>query len=62
MEINESLSLDTFPKRYEACFLENSAVKEDCLHHLYFKLQPASNTWGGAIYPSALLPENLVNG
>ena len=44
METNESLSLETFPKRYEACFLENCAVREDCLHHLYFKLQPASNT------------------
>ncbi len=44
MEINESLSLETFPKSYEACFLENCTVKEDSLHHLYFKLQPASNT------------------
>ena len=33
METNELLSLETFPKRYEACFLENCAVKEDCLHH-----------------------------
>ena len=56
------LGLDTFPKRYEACFLENCAVREDCLHHLYFKLQPASNTWGDAIFPSALMPENLING
>jgi len=60
MEINELLSLDTFPKRYEACFLENCAVKEDCLHHLYFKLQPVSNTWGDAIFPSALMPENFM--
>ncbi len=44
METNELLSLDTFPKRNEACFLENCTVKEDSLHHLYFKLQPASNT------------------
>ena len=29
MEINESLSLDTFPKRYEACFLESCSVKEN---------------------------------
>lgn len=62
METNESLSLETFPKSYEACFLENCAVREDCLHHLYFKLQPASNTWGDAIFPSALMPENLING
>ena len=62
MEINESLSLETFPKSYEACFLENCAVRKDCLHHLYFKLQPASNTWGDAIFPSALMPENLVDG
>lgn len=62
METNELLSLDTFPKRYEACFFENCAVKEDCLHHLYFKLQPASKTWGDAIFPSALMLENLVNG
>mgnify|MGYP001741076793 CR=1 FL=1 len=62
MEVNESLSLETFPKSYEACFLESCSVKENCLHHLYFKLQPSTNTWGGAIYPSALLPENLVNG
>jgi hypothetical protein len=62
MEINESLSLETFPKRYEACFLENSAVKEDFLHHLYFKLQSASNTWGDAIFPSVLMPENPVDG
>ena len=62
METNESLSLETFPKSYEACFLENCAVREDCPHHLYFKLQPASNTWGDAIFPSALMPENLING
>ena len=62
MNINELLSLETFPKRYEACFLENCTVKEDCLHHLYFKLQPASNTWGDAIFPSALMLENLING
>lgn len=62
METNELLSLDTFPKSYEACFLGSCPVKENCLHHLYFKLQPSTNTWGGAIYPSALLPENLVNG
>lgn len=62
MDINDFLSLDTFPKRYEACFLENCAVREDCLHHLYFKLQPVSNTWGDAIFPSALMPENLING
>lgn len=62
METNELLSLDTFPKSYEACFLESCSVKENCLHHLYFKLQPSTNTWGGGIYPSALLPENLVNG
>ena len=62
MDINESLSLETFPKSYEACFLENCAVKEDCLHHLYFKLQPASNTWGDAIFSSALMLENLVDG
>ena len=37
METNELLSLETFPKRYEACFLENCAVRKDCLHHLYFK-------------------------
>lgn len=59
MDTNESLSLETFPKSYEACFLENCAVREDCLHHLYFKLQLASNTWGDAIFPSALMPENL---
>lgn len=29
---------------------------------MYFKLQPSTNTWGGAIYPSALLPENLMSG
>lgn len=46
MEINDSLSLETFPKSYEAFFLENCAVREDCLHHLYFRLQPTSNTWG----------------
>ena len=62
METNELLSLDTFPKSYEACFLESCSVKDNCLHHLYFKLQPSTNTRGGAIYPSALLPENLVNG
>ena len=62
MNTNELLSLETFPKRYEACFLENCAVREDCLHHLYFKLQPASNTWGDAIFPSALMSENLING
>lgn len=62
MEINESLSLETFPKSYEACFLENCAVREDCLHHLYFRLQPSSNTWGDAIFPSVLMPENLING
>ena len=62
MNTNELLSLETFPKSYEACFLENCAVKEDCLHHLYFKLQPASNTWGDAIFPSALMSENLING
>lgn len=62
MEINESLCLETFSKRYEAYFLESCSVKENCLHNLYFKLQPSTNTWGGAIYPSALLPENLVNG
>ena len=62
METNELQSLETFPKSYEACFLESCSVKENCLHHLYFKLQPSTNTWGGAIYPSALLPENLVNG
>ena len=28
MEINELLSLETFPKSYEACFLENCVVKE----------------------------------
>ena len=60
MDIKDFLILDTFPKSYEACFLENCAVREDCLHHLYFKLQPASNTWGDAIFPSALMPENLI--
>lgn len=62
MDINDFLSLDTFPKSYEACFLENCAVREDCLHHLYFKLRPTSNIWGDAIFPSALMLENLVNG
>lgn len=62
METNELLSLETFPKSYEAYFLKSCSVKDNCLHHLYFKLQPSTNTWGGAIYPSALLPENLVNG
>lgn len=62
MDINDFLSLDTFPKSYEACFLENCAVREDCLHHLYFKLRPTSNIWGDAIFPSALMSENLVNG
>ena len=62
MDINDFLSLDTFPKSYEACFLEKCAVREDCLHHLYFKLRPTSNIWGDAIFPSALMPENLVNG
>jgi len=45
MEINESMSLETFPKSYEACFLESCSVKENCLYHLYFKLQPSTNTW-----------------
>ena len=62
MDINDFLSLNTFPKSYEACFLENCAVREDCLHHLYFKLRPTSNIWGDAIFPSALMSENLVNG
>ena len=62
MDINDFLSLDTFPKSYEACFLENCTVREDCLHHLYFKLRPTSNIWGDAIFPSALMSENLVNG
>ena len=62
MDINDFLSLDTFPKSYEACFLENCAVREDCLHHLYFKLRPTSNIWGDAILPSALMSETLVNG
>ena len=29
MEINESLSLETFPKSYEAYFLESCSVKEN---------------------------------
>jgi len=29
METNELLGLDTFPKRYEACFLESCSVKEN---------------------------------
>ena len=29
MEINELLSLETFPKSYEACFLESCSVKEN---------------------------------
>ena len=62
MKINKLLSLETFPKNYEACFLASCSLKENCLHHIYFRLQPSGNTWGGAIYPSALLPENLVNG
>lgn len=62
MDINDFLSLDTFPKSYEACFLENCVVREDCLHHLYFKLRPTSNIWGDAIFPSTLMSENLVNG
>lgn len=37
-------------------------MKETCLHYLYYKLQPANNTWGNAVYPSALMSENLVNG
>ena len=37
MEINELLGLETFPKSYEACFLESCSVKENCLHHLYFQ-------------------------
>ena len=44
METNESLSLETFPKSYETCLLENCVVKEDSLHHLYFKLQLVPNT------------------
>lgn len=44
METNESLSLKTFPKNYEDCFLEDYSVNESCLHHLYYKLQPANNT------------------
>lgn len=62
MDSMKSLNLDFFPKSYEVCFLESCTVKENCLHHLYFKLQPSSNTWGEAIYPSALMAENLVNG
>ena len=60
METNELLSLETIPKSFETCFLENCVVKEDSLHHLYFKLQLVSNTWGDAIFPSALMPENLT--
>ena len=59
MEIVESLSSETFPKSYEACFLENCTVKEECLHHLYFKLQPSSNTWGGASFPRHLCLKTL---
>lgn len=62
MDSMKSLNLDFFPKSYEVCFLESCTVKENCLHHLYFKLQPSSNIWGEAIYPSALMAENLVNG
>ena len=62
MNISKLLSLETFSKSYEACFLESSSVKENCLYHLYFKLKSISNTWGDAIFSSALMPENLVNG
>lgn len=62
MEINDLLSLNAFPKGYEACFLENCSLKETCLHYLYYSLQPVNNTWGDAIYPSVLKTENLVNG
>ena len=60
MDTNESLSLETFPKSYETCLLENCVMKEDSLHHLYFKLQLVSNTWGDTIFPSAFMPENLT--
>ena len=62
MKINDLLSLNAFPKGYEACFLEECLVKESCLHNLYYKLQPVTNTWGDAIYPSALKAENLMEG
>lgn len=62
MEINDLLSLNAFPKGYEACFLEGCSLKETCLHHLYYSLQPVNNTWGDAIYPSVLKAENLVDG
>lgn len=62
MEINDLLSLNAFPKGYEACFLEDCSLKETCLHHLYYSLQPVNNTWGDAIYPSVLKAENLVGG
>ena len=62
MEINDLLSLNAFPKGYEACFLENCSLKETCLHYLYYSLQPVNTTWGDAIYPSVFKTENLVNG
>ena len=62
MKINDLLSLNAFPKGYEACFLEECLVKESCLHNLYYKLQPVTNTWGDAIYLSALKAENLMEG
>ena len=62
MKINDLFSLNAFPKGYEACFLEECLVKESCLHNLYYKLQPVTNTWGDAIYPSALKAENLMEG
>jgi len=36
METNELLSLETFPKSYEACFLESCSVKENlCVIYIF---------------------------
>lgn len=38
METNELLSLDTFPKSYETCFLESCSVKRELTISFIFRL------------------------
>ncbi len=59
MKTNELLSLETFPKRYEACFLENCAVREDCLHHLYSSYNHLPIHGEVQSFPRHLCPKTL---
>ena len=46
------------PPSWQICFLEECAVKEQCLRHLFATQLPEKPDWGPAVYPTIKRDEN----